>query len=168
MVESSSGLDQVKADLLAAAKKHIDNYDSYEVKFNGTKVECEVRQTNDASMGGCVVTITKAKVPGLTVDKFKEFAAKILENTSALDSKLAITKLDDVDGHMRTMTTIKMPMMMTNRTIFNIYHPTDCEDGSFIGLASSKGTEEWVESAEGKALLKKNVLATNHINYRHI
>ena len=168
MVESTNSLAQLKTDLLAKAKKHLDAYDSYDVKFNGTKVECEVRQTNDPDMGGCIVTISKAKVPGLTIEKFKEFAAAILENTALLDSKLKITKLDDLEGQMRTVTTIKMPMMMTNRSIFNIYHPTDCEDGSFIGLASSIGTEEFVASAEGKKLLGKNVLATNHINYRHI
>ena len=67
-----------------------------------------------------------------------------------------------------TMTTIKMPMMMTNRTMFNINHPTDCEDGSYIALVSSKGTEAFVQSEAGKALLKKNVLAFTHINYRHI
>ena len=49
-----------------------------------------------------------------------------------------------------------------------MYHPTDCEDGSFIGLASSKGTEAFVASDAGKKLLGKNVLAINHINYRHI
>ena len=168
MVESTNSVATIKTELMAAAKKHLDAYDTYEVKFNGTKVEVEVRQTNDSDMGGCIVTISKAKVPGLTVEKFKEFAAAMLENTSQLDPKLNITKLEDLDGHMRTVTTIKMPMMMTNRSIFNIYHPTDCEDGSFIGLASSKGTEEFVASAEGKKILGKNVLATNHINYRHI
>ena len=115
-----------------------------------------------------IVTVSKAKVPGLTIENFKEFGKSILNNTTKLDPKLSITALEDIDGHKMTHTTIKMPMMMSNRSIFNIYHPTDCEDGSFKGLVSSKGTEAFVTSTEGKKLLGKNVLATNHVNFRHI
>ena len=168
MVESSNSLDQIKTNLLAVAKKHLDAYDTYDVKHNGTKVEVEVRQVNDPDLGDQIVTISKAKVPGMTVQTFKDFGAKVLENTSELDSKLKITRLDDIDSHMMTVTTIKMPMMMTNRSIFNIYHSFDCDDGSFVGLNSSKGTEAFLTTEAGKKLLGKNVLATNHINYRHI
>ena len=74
MVESSEQtLDTIKAGLLAKAQQHLDAYDTYPVKHTGTQVEMEVRQTNDPDLGGCIVTISKAKVPGLTIEMFKEF-----------------------------------------------------------------------------------------------
>ena len=63
---------------------------------------------------------------------------------------------------------IKMGMMMSNRSIFVMGHKEDHDDGSFTHIASSKGTEGFVESAEGKKIYGKNVVGTSHINYRHI
>ena len=57
-------------------------------------------------------------------------------------------------------------MMMSNRSIFNCYYTTEHEDGSYSVIASSKGTEPFVATEDGKKLLGKNVLATNHLNYR--
>ena len=43
MVDSTNSLDVIKRDRLAVVKKHLDAYDTYDVKYNGTEVECEVR-----------------------------------------------------------------------------------------------------------------------------
>ena len=43
MVESTNSLAQVKADLTALAQKHIDAYETYDVKYTGTKFELEAR-----------------------------------------------------------------------------------------------------------------------------
>ena len=59
-----------------------------------------------------------------------------------------------------------MPMMMTNRSVFNVCHIYDLDDGSHLDLRSYQGTEGPIESAEGKKLHGKNVFATNYIDYR--
>ena len=113
-----------------------------------------------------MVTIAKGKVPDLTIDKYRAFKAEIVKHTPVLDSKLTMTRMADVDDHMVTHTHIKMPVMLTNRSVFNVYHLYEQEDGSFVDLCSYQGTEQIVGSAEGKKLAGKNVIATNHIDYR--
>ena len=113
-----------------------------------------------------MVTIAKGKVPDLAIDKYRAFKAEIVKHTPVLDSKLTMTRMADVDDHMVTHTHIKMPVMLTNRSVFNVYHLYEQEDGSFVDLCSYQGTEQIVGSAEGKKLAGKNVIATNHIDYR--
>ena len=72
-----------------------------------------------------MVTMTKANVDGLTIEKYKEFKADIVKHTPVLDSKLTMTKMEDVDGHITTHTHVKMPFPLTNRSIFNLYFQYD-------------------------------------------
>ena len=57
----------------------------------------------------------------MTIEKYKQFKEEIVKHTPYLDKKLVMTRLDDVDGHIATHTLVKMPMMMTNRSVFNLY-----------------------------------------------
>ena len=75
MVEQTDPKAQIKADLTALATKHIDAYDTYPVKYSGKNYDFESRQTNDPDLGGAIVTVCKAKVPGLTIEKVKDFIA---------------------------------------------------------------------------------------------
>ena len=52
---------------------------------------------------------------------------------------------------------------MDNRSIPQIYYFIENEDGSIVFLASSKDTDGLKEAQ--KAVIKKNVVAVNHINY---
>ena len=80
-----------------------------------------------------------------------------------MDSKLSVKPLPDVDGLMCVIQQIKMPMLMTNRSIVQLYRLTENEDGSIVFIASSKGTEDIV--AAQAAIIKKDVVANNIINY---
>ena len=104
-------------------KKHLDAYDTYDVKMLSKKVKgLEVRQTTDPTKDDSIVSITKCKVPGLTIDMYKAFKAEMPKHTPKLDGKLTMTILDEKDGHLVTHTNINMPMFMTNRSVFNLYH----------------------------------------------
>ena len=169
MVESAAAttLDQHKENLLAFAKKHLDAYDTYNVVLTSSKVPgLEVRQTKDADVGGTVVTISKGTIAGLTVDKYKEFKENIVTHTPVLDPKLTMTKMEDCEGHIVTHTHIKMPMFMTDRSIFNLYFQYEDADGSWVDLCSYHGTEAIAESEAGKKLAGKNVVGQNIIDYR--
>ena len=113
-----------------------------------------------------MVSITKAEVPGLTLEKYHEFNAELPKHQSKLDKKQTITMLADTDGHMTYHIGIKMPMMLTNRSFFNVCHQYTNDDGAYIDLRSYMGSEEAIASAEGKKLAGKNVLGTNYIDYR--
>ena len=80
-----------------------------------------------------------------------------------MDSKLTVTDLPDHQGHRCIIQHIKMPFMMSNRSIVQCYYVIEHEDGSLTFIASSKGLEEVV--AAQASVIKKNVVANNIINY---
>ena len=167
--EIGSALASQKENLLAFAKGHLDACDTYDVALTSKKViGLEVRQFKDPAVGGSMVTITKAKIDGLTIDKYKAFKAEIKSHTPVLDTKLTMDVLEDHEGHMVTHTRVNMPFPLTNRSIFNIYHLYDQADGSYVDLCSYQGTDDIAASAAGKKVAGKNVIATNHIDYRHM
>ena len=104
-------------------------------------------------------------VPGLTIDKHREFRANFVAKMNALDDKLTIVECPDVDGCKAVIQQIKMPMMMTNRSFPNIFYLVESEN-EMIFVSSSRGTEELV--AQQAAVIKKNVVANNIINYQKL
>ena len=53
----------------------------------------EVRQYKDPDLGGTMVSITKAKIPGFTIEKYKEFIAELPKHTPILDKKQSMTMM---------------------------------------------------------------------------
>ena len=56
-----------------------------------------------------------------------------------------------------------MPMVMTNRSIVQVYYVKENADGSLEFMSTSKGNEELVTVLADK--IKKNVVGNNVINY---
>ena len=127
-----------------------------------------MRQYADPEVGGAMVSITKGKIPGLTIEKYLAFLADVIKHTPVLDAKRTMVALPDIDGHHVTHTLINMPAFLTNRSVFNVYHRYHQDDGSYVDLCSYLGTEDLVESPEGKKRAGKTVIALNHIDYRHL
>ena len=126
----------------------------------------EVRQYADPDVGGAMVSITKGKIDGLTIEKYLAFLDDVIKHTPVLDAKRTMTRLDDMDGHCVTHTLINMPAFLTNRSVFNVYHRYHQDDGSYVDLCSFRGTEDLVESPAGKKAAGRTVIALNHIDYR--
>ena len=165
--ESASALGQIKSDLLLFAWRHLDAFEGcYKVVHKSTKVKgLEVRQYQDPEVGGSLVTIAKAEIPGFTIDVYKAFKADIVRYTTILDSTKTMTLMADMNNHIVSHTMIEMPTNVKNRSIFNVYHQYEQDDGSYIDVSSYKGTQKVYSSEEGKALSKDTVIATNHIDY---
>ena len=162
-----SAMDQKREKLLAFAQKHLDAYDGYSVALASKRVPgLEVRQYADPDVGGAMVSVTKGKIDGLTIEKYLAFLKDVIRHTPVLDAKRNMKKIDDIDGHEATHTLINMPAFLTNRSIFNVYHRYYQDDGSYVDLCSFVGTEEHVESAAGKKQAGRTVVALNHIDYR--
>ena len=160
-------MDKKREKLLAFAQKHLDAYDGYSVALASKRVPgLEVRQYADPDVGGAMVSITKGKIDGLTIEKYLAFLKDVIKHTPLLDAKRNMKKIDDIDGHEATHTLINMPAFLTNRSIFNVYHRYHQDDGSYVDLCSFVGTEEHVESAAGKKQAGRTVIALNHIDYR--
>ncbi len=163
MVEAPNSREEHRQALVALAEKHIANWDSYasrEFTSEEYGFAFTSRQTDHENL---ILTVSKATVPGLTLEHHRFFRENIETQLPKMDSKLSIKALPDVDGLMCVIQQIKMPMLMTNRSIVQLYRLAENEDGSIVFIASSMGTEDIV--AAQAAIIKKDVVANNVINY---
>ena len=164
MVEAAvTSRDQIKDELLAMATQHIDNWDNYASReFSSSEFGFNFisRQTDHE---GSILTVSKATVPGLTLENHATFRANLPDQLSKMDPKLSISECPDFEGHKCLIQHISMPMFMTNRSIVQIYYMIENEDGSLVYLVSSRGTDEVVAAQTG--IIKKDVVGNNIINY---
>ena len=66
-------------------------------------------------------------------------------------------KLDPVEGHETYYMHMKMPLILSNRSIVTTFYETTAEDGSIIVMHSSQGNEAIYEKLKDK--IKKDVIA---------
>ena len=83
-----------------------------------------------------------------------------------LDSRCTCVGLPDVDGNPCVLKTLKMPMMLTNRNVCEVFYFIENDDGSIIFVVSSRGNESIIEANADK--IKKNVIANCIINYTRL
>ena len=155
--------DQVREELIALAHHHIDRWDEYadrEFRSNEFGFEFVSHQTN---YNNCTLTVSKASVPGLTLEKHKHFRENIVSLLPKMDDRLTIVPCPDHDGLKCFIQHIKMPVLMTNRSIPILYYSMVHEDGSLVFIGSSHSTDAVV--ANQASIIKKNVVANNIINY---
>ena len=163
MVEATSTRVQIRDELKAFAQTHIDNWESYAGKTftsNDYGFQFESRQTE---YNGCILTVSKAHVPGLTTEMHRVYRSDLANNIPKLDEKLSITIIPDIDGHKALIQHIKMPMILSNRSLVVCQYLIEHPDGSIEFITSSKGNEQ--AAAAHAAIIKKDVVANNIINY---
>ena len=100
MVQAAGAVnrDQVKADLLALANEHIGKWEQYadkEFVSNEYGFTFTSRQTE---LNGITLTVSKATVPGLTLDMHRQFRANLATVMPKMDDKLKIVECPAVDG----------------------------------------------------------------------
>lgn len=112
---------------------------------------------------GCILTVSKASVPGLTLEKHRVFRENKHVLVPKIEDRLSFTLLPELDGQDCLLQNIKMPMIMTNRSLVNVYYLKENADGSLEYISSSRGTDQVVK--DQASLIKKNVIAQNLLNY---
>ena len=162
MVQANPAREQCRDELIAFAKTHIDAWDSYadrETVSDALGFSFVSRQTD---YNNCTLTVSKATVPGLTLEKHQYFRDNIATQIPKMDEKVSCVACPDVDGLRCLIQKLKMPMIMSDRSIPIIYYTKENEDGSFTWVASSKNTDEVV--AAQAEVIGSNVVANNIIN----
>ena len=98
MVEAVSQRDQIRDQLVAFATEHINNFDSYQNEFTSNELGFDFisRQT---MYEGCTLTVSKASVPGLTIDMHRNFRENMKTMVPKLDDRLELIDCPDVDGY---------------------------------------------------------------------
>ena len=80
-----------------------------------------------------------------------------------MNSKLTRVALPDDEGHKVYLLKMKMPMVISNRSILTCYYEAQKEDGTRILMNSSRGNEE-IQAANASKI-GKDVVASIGINY---
>jgi len=162
MVQANSAREQCRDELIAFAKTHIDAWDSYadrETVKDDFGFHFVSRQT---TYNSCTLTVSKATVPGLTLEKHQYFRENVVTQIPKIGENVTCVACPDVDGLRCVIQKLKMPMIMSDRSIPTIYYTKENEDGTFTFVASSKNTDE-VVTAQAE-VIGSNVVANNIIN----
>ena len=117
MVEATSSRIAIRDELKAFAQSHIDNWESYAGKAftsDDYGFHFESRQTE---YNGNILTVAKAHVPGLTTEMHRVYRNDLVNNVPKLDDKLSAVTIPDIDGHKALIQHIKMPMILSNRSL---------------------------------------------------
>ena len=79
------------------------------------------------------------------------------------DGKLSVSDCEDFEGQKCIVQHLKMPMMISNRSIPVLFYLRENADGTVEFVASSRGTEGVVAAQAAK--IKKDVVGNNVVNY---
>ena len=89
----------MRDELCALAQTHINAWDSYadrEFRSNEYGFDFTSRQTDYA---GVILTVSKASVPGLTLDDHRHFRENLCTMIPKIDKKITVTDCPDFEGH---------------------------------------------------------------------
>ena len=95
---SASARDQIRDELCVFAQQHIDSWDSYADKeFRSSEFGFDFvsRQTEHE---GNTLTVSKASVPGLTVEMHANFRENLVTMLPKLDERVSIVDCPPFEG----------------------------------------------------------------------
>ena len=165
MVQAArTGKAAKRDELIAIVEEQVANFDSF--NNNTYKSSLYDLETRQGLYEGNFVTVTKAKVDGLTPELLADFRSNIESIMNKMNDRLTLTRLEDCEGCVVRHQKIKMGFMMSNRSTINIYHTVKNDDGSIVSLTTSLGNEDLVEKY--KKEIGKDVLATNYFSYTKV
>ena len=119
------------------------------------------RQTT--SQEGNVVTLIKYRADGLTLEQLEQWRQDPTLLATQINEKMTREVLPEDDGHQVVHLKMKMPMMISNRSIITCLYETEKEDGTKVKMSSSRGNEELATANAPK--IGKDVIGNQAINY---
>jgi len=160
MVEASSDRAHIKQSLLTMAANLFAQFDNFETVVNHEDKHYIAKQFfEDGS--GC--TMIKYRADGLTEEEWNRWRDDPTAVTLQLNSNASRVLLPDDHGHKIVQLKMKMPLMISNRSIVTCFYDHETEDGWKMKFHSSQGNEHIVEA--NAASIGKDVVASNIIVY---
>ena len=161
MVESSGKKTraQIQEELKAEFEGFVAKWD--EMTKLWVDGDYEARNMN-YNASGIKLTMTKAKIRGLTPDIFLESRKDPIPMATKLNQRMTAEKVGEEDGFGLYHFIFKSPFPAKNRsTVFCSYQYPPEEDGSLFGFESGRGNEEVIAGLKDK--IGKNVVTSYYI-----
>ena len=94
---TASARDKIRDSLAAFANQHIAAFDTYGNEYTSSDLGFDFvsRQTD---YEGCTLTVSKATVPGLTLDQHHNFRENLMTMVPMLDDRITLIECPPVDG----------------------------------------------------------------------
>lgn len=119
------------------------------------------RQTFDDN--GAAITIVKFRCDGFTEEHWNSWKHDPIQVQLAMNDRLMATRLAEVADYKCYHLQMRMPMMISNRSILTCFYEHLTSEGYRVVLHSSQGNEDLVESRRHH--IGKDVVANNIITY---
>ena len=161
MVNAAGRREQIKAELLAQAEQLMAGFDTYDTVEEDASKNYVAKQL--AGQDGNNITLIKYRADGLTEEQLEQWTRDPSAVSAAMDSKLTRVVLPEDEGHKVILMKLKMPMVISNRSIVTCYYEAQKEDGTRIIMNSSRGNEE-IQAANADKI-GKDVVANITLNY---
>ena len=112
---------------------------------------------------GVACTLIRYRADGLDLNTWERWRQDPTAIAVETNEKLTREVLADDDGHKCVHLFMKMPMMISNRSIVSCFYECEREDGWKALFHSSKGNDHIVAARQPQ--IKKDVVANNHLTY---
>ena len=163
MVEAASEnrRAQLQQELMAKADQLWAAFETYDVVLEDASKNYIARQT--VGQEGIACTMIKYRCDGLTLEQWEQWRQDPTLVSTQLNNKLQRELLPDDEGHKVVLLKMKMPLVISNRSIVTCFYEAEKEDGTKIIMHSSRGNEEI--AAANAAKIGKDVIGNNEITY---
>ena len=111
---------------------------------------------------GIKLTMTKARIKGITPDIFLENRDNPIPMATKLNARMTAEKIGEEEGFGLFHFIFKSPFPAANRsTVFCNYPYPQAEDGTLLGFESSRGNEAVIANLKSK--IGKNVVTSYYL-----
>ena len=121
MVEAApSGRAQIQQELLAKADALFATWDTAPTVFEDASRNYVAKQVIQSNNQG--VTLIKYRADGLTLEEWERWRQDPTAIGCAVNPKVTRTVLPEVDGHKCVHVKMKMPVLISNRSIISTFY----------------------------------------------
>ena len=146
---------------MARAEQLWAAFETFDVILEDASKNYIARQT--VSDEGIPCGMIKYRCDGLTLEQWEQWRRDPTHVGTQLNGKLQREFLPDDEGHKVVLLKMKMPLVISNRSIVTCFYEIEKEDGTKIIMHSSRGNEEIV--AANAAKIGKDVVGNMAITY---
>ena len=136
MVEAAQvDREQIKQSLLAKQEEFWANFDTYPTVGEDASKNFIAKQTIED--GGLAITMSKYRADGVTMEQLQPFIDDPIGTGARINQKLTVEQIGEDQGCKVFHVKVKMPMVISNRSILTTVYRAEGADGFQLIINSS-------------------------------